>query len=138
MADELQGLHGHGASLSGSVSGEIADILSINIAGMDVTDMDVTTMSSTNKWMEFKAGLKNAGELTLEILYSSDMMATLLSKLGGDNETWTLSFSDNGQLVVEGYLRSKSTAVPHDDRITQSVGIKISGEPTWVPASSGV
>ena len=127
------GLHGYGTTLSGATTGEIAEITNISIGGMEVDDLDLTTMDATNKWRIFKAGLKNAGELTLEVLYEKTNMATMLAALGAANEDWTITLPDGSTFVCSGYLRSIGAEVPVEDRISQSIVLKLSGEPTFTP-----
>lgn len=125
------GIKGFGTTLSGATTGAIAQITSIGVPGMEVDDIDVTTMLSTNGWKEFVAGLKDAGEITLQLLYHKTLTNTIEGRLGEANETWTITFPDSATFACSGYVKSLGIESPMEDKISQSCTIKLSGEPTF-------
>jgi hypothetical protein len=133
------GTRGFGTTLSGATTGVIAEIISVGLSGQDVTDIDVSSMDSPDGWMEFIPGMINAGEIQLNILYSAAQMDAILDALGGgaeqENEDWTITFSDGSTFVCSGYLKSLGTQIPMNDKIAQTVGLKLSGKPTFTASS---
>jgi len=130
------GISGFGTTLSGAVSGVIVEITRIGIDGMDVPELDVTTMASTSGWREFIAGLKDAGALTLDLLYEKSQFSTMLGILGGTVEAWTITLPDSSTFVVDGFLKGLGAEIPMDDKILSSASLKLSGVPEFT-ASSG-
>ena len=131
----MSGISGFGTTLAGSVTGAIGQVTKISLSGQDVNDIDITTMLSPNGWKEFIAGLKDAKEITLDLLYEGANMDTILGALGGENENWTITIPDAATFVCEGYVKALGTQIPMDDKISQSMTIKLSGEPEFTPAS---
>jgi len=129
------GISGFGTTLTGATTGAIAEILSVSLDGQEVSDLDGTTMDSTNRWKEYFAGLKEPGELSLELLYEDDNFEAIQAALGGENEVWTVALPDGASFSSDGYLKANGFASPHDERILQSVTLKLSGEPTFVEVS---
>lgn len=126
---------GHGTTLSGASTGSIGQILSVGLPDQQVDDIDVTTMASTNKWREFMAGLKDAGVLTLQLLYEKSNYNTVQGALGAAAEAWTITFPDSSTFACSGYINANGGDDPLEDKITQSVTLKLSGEPTFTPAA---
>jgi predicted secreted protein len=129
------GTHGHGTTLSGATTGSIGQILSVGLPDQSVDDLDVTTMASTNKWREFIPGLKDAGSMTLQLLYEKANYNTVQGALGAAPEEWTITLPDGSTFVCSGYIKSSGGDSPHEDKITQSVTLKLSGEPTFTAAA---
>lgn len=126
--------HGHGTTLSGATTGSIAEILSVSLPDQKVDDLDVTTMASTDKWREFIPGLKDAGAITLQLLYEKANYQKVQNALGATPEVWTITLPDSSTFVCTGYINANGGDSPHEDKITQSVTLKISGAPTFTPA----
>jgi predicted secreted protein len=125
------GISGYGTTVSGASTGALGDLTGVNIAGMDVTDLDVSTMASPDRWKEFIAGMKNAGEVTLTLLYEMGNFDAVQTAFGGPNEAWTVTFPDGSTFVCSGYIKHLGADSKMDDKITQAVTIKLSGEPVF-------
>lgn len=134
--DPGRGISGFGTTLEGVTTGPIGMIQRINIPGADINDIDVTTMNAPGRWMLFVAGLKDAKEFSIELVYHKTNMAAILTAFGAANENWTIKFPDNSTYVVSGYIKNLGTQIPHNDKISQSVTIRLSGPPVF-SASSG-
>lgn len=131
MAD--LGVHGFGTTITGSVTGAIGDVTNISFSGIDRDAIDITTMASTNKWSSFVPGMVNGGEITVTVNYVKAMAKTLEDNIGLAAETWTILFpnTDASTFVFSGYIKGLGTAIPHDDKVTQTVTIKVAGKPTF-------
>lgn len=114
-----------------------------NIGGPNMTKGSISAGSadSTNKWIDFLPGMIDAGELTIDVKYdgtssgTADKLATLFAGTGTyavgiyfNDHTTTTSKSN---LICVAFLTALGHAIPHDGLITQSVGIKLSGQPTY-------
>ncbi len=125
------GASGFDTQLRGTSTGAIAEIISIAVDGQDATVIDTSTMNSTNGWKTKVPGMKDAGQLTLEIHYDATEFAAIQSALGSAEETWTITFPDDATFIAAGFVQSFGAAFPHDDGMTQSVTIELSGEPAY-------
>jgi predicted secreted protein len=125
---------GCGATLTGSVNGAFAEIMSINLPDQKRDDIDVTTMDSTDMWREFIPGLKDAGSLTMQLLFEKANYSKVQTAFAGNPETWTIGIPDGSTFSCSGYLNANGGEIPLDEKITQSVTLKLSGKPTFVPA----
>ena len=143
MSDSL---HGHGSSLllsstthptNGTALGNI-----ISIGGPELARdaLDVSTMDSTSKYREFLPAMLDAGEITIEINYDGTSGGTanlLASYLGSNNTAIVIRFGDHTQPTNEshwdclGAITGLGHAVSFDDKVTQSVTIKLSGVATF-------
>ncbi len=128
------GISGFGSTLSGSTSGSIAQILSVSMPSQEVDDLDITTMASNNGFKEYTPGLKDAGEITLQLLYEKANCNTIDGLLGGTAEVWTITLPDGSTWACSGYFKSLGGESPHGAEITQSATIKLTGAPTFTAA----
>ena len=133
----MSGEHGHGASLVGSVTGDVGDIISISGPNISIDSIDISSMDSSNKFGEFIPGMLDAGELTFEVNYdgsaggtANDLQTALTTEAA---ETWTITFPDTAgsNWVVSGFVSALGNAIPFDDKITQSLTITFTGLPAW-------
>lgn len=135
--DPGAGCLGVGTTLQGATFGPMGMIVRVGLPGPQVNqDIDVTTMNVVEKWMAFIAGLKNAGEVNLDLVYHKTNQASVMTALGGANESWTITLPDGSTFVCSGYLKGVGATIPHDDKITQTVNLKLSGKPVFTAGSS--
>lgn len=115
---------------------QIAQITGIGGPDIKRDAVDVTDMDSANKFKEFVGGLIDAGSVPIELNYAPTVTTNLITYMKatqnynygillpagtGTTSTW----------LVSGFLESLSQpSVSPDGKISQSVSIKISGEPT--------
>jgi hypothetical protein len=105
----------------------------ISLAGIDVGEIDITTMN-TDGWREIIAGLKDSRELTLDLLYEPENMATLMAALG-TTQTWTITLPDGAVFQASGFLKGLGLQAPNGDKISQPATIRMNGEPTFYEPS---
>jgi len=126
---------GHGTTLAGATVGEIGKLTNISGPNESVDDIDITDMSTTNARREFMAGLIDSGEVSADLIYDKTLYNTVQGALGNAAEVWTITLSDGTTIAASGYLKANGLAVPMEDKITQAITIKLSGEITVTPAS---
>lgn len=130
------GTLGYGTTLSGATTGSIAEIVSIEIDGMEADEVDVTTMDSTNGWKEFLAGLKDAGSMTLTLVFEAANYAKILAAFAGTAEAWTITLPEGSTFVCTGWIKSAGNmSVPVEGRIENTATLRWSGEPTFTAGS---
>lgn len=125
------GIHGHGSTLSigGTAVGNIT-----SISGPEISrdPLDISTMDSGTKHREFIPGMIDSGEITAELNYDGTTIATLLKNQttasaaaivitipDGDGTTNKSTYTGSG------FITSLGHAIPFEDKVTQSVGIKL-------------
>lgn len=136
--DPGTGSTGTGVTLAGSVSGPIGMVVKISFDGQEAGETDVTTSNNAilnQKYRTFIPTLLDAKGANLDLLYEARNMAVILSRLAKDNETWTVTFPDGSTFVTQGHIKKLGTAIPDDDKITQTMTLRFSGKPTWNSAS---
>jgi predicted secreted protein len=113
----------------------IAEVLAIPFPGKTAGDIDVTNMDSDGDYQEFIAGMISTEQLKLELNYESDQQDALEDAFR-DQLYWTITFPDGATYTFEGYINQIGGNSPHDNKITATIGIKITGPATFTPAAS--
>jgi len=135
MADS--GIHGAGTTLkfaadsSVSTVTAIAQITAIKCSGIEVKDIDISTMDSTGKYRTFVAGMKNAGEISVDLIYEAANYSSMLAKVGGTIYHWRITLPDSSTFKCFGFVKSLGGAVMHDDKVTQTATIKLTAKPVF-------
>ncbi len=128
------GIHGHGTTftLGGTA---IGNVMSIGGPEFARDSLDVSTMDSTAKFREFIPGMLDAGEITLEINYDGTAAGTanlLSAQLTTSAQAIILTLpGSNGTYTATGFITGLGHAIPFDDKVTQSVKIKLTGQATY-------
>jgi len=135
------GTHGHGTALVAGTNGTVGNIISVSIDGQTRDAVDISTMDSTSKFREFISGMADAGEVTVEVNYDGSAAGVAndlntLYQAGAVATTWTIVFSDTSDFESFGCITNMSVAVPFDDKITQSITIKLTGKPTFTDVAA--
>jgi len=144
--------HGHGAGLFYGTTTQptsatrIANVSNADHSGISRDALDVSTMDSTSKHREFIPGMIDAGELSATLNYDGSAAGEANSLLGASGiytasaYTWWLTMGDGGTntavtsnsyLQCSGFITSLGHAVPYDDKVTQSITVKLTGVPTY-------
>jgi len=123
---------------------KIAEINSIAGPTASVETIDTTALDTVGAYRTFIPSFIDAGEITLEMNFTRDSFESFLDDMNArTTEDWVIGFPDpdNTTYIFQGFVTGQSVAVPTDDKITVTVTIKITGQPTLesgsVP-SSGV
>lgn len=106
-----------------------------SISGVDISadTIDVTTLDSTGGYREFIGGFKDGGEVSADG-YLSDLgteEATLVAKVGADEEECVITFSNGATWTFDGVLTGFSTSADLEDAIGFSLTLKVSGPPVF-------
>lgn len=132
---------GDGATPSETFT-SIANVTSIGGPERTRETIDVTSHDSPDQWMEFVGGLKDGGEISLELNYDptesthdlDDDFDDVLPRNyrivilpGTDDEyTWTIS----------GILTQLGDEFPYDDKMSRNMTCKVTGKPTLAQTGS--
>jgi hypothetical protein len=134
--DPGAGISGFGVTLQGSVTGAIGMVTKLGIDGFEVDALDISTMNNPQRWKTFIAGMKDAKQISIDLLYEDRNTVHILGSVGNPNENWTVTFSDGSTFVCSGFIMKFTPAnAPDNDKITGSLAIKLSGIPVFASAS---
>ena len=115
-----------------------------NIGGPDRSreTIDVTSHDSTDGWMEFIGGLKDGGEISLDINYDP---AETTHDLDDDFDDATPrgyqivilpDTIDEHTWTISGIMTGLGDEFPYDDKMGRTMTIKVSGKPTLAATGS--
>ena len=116
----------------------IAEVTSISGPGLSLDPIEATSHDSTGGWREFIGGLLEAGEVSFDINYiptnathdaSTGLIADMVARTvrnfqlvfpDGSSTTWSFA----------ALVTSFEPGEPIDDKLSASVSLKITGQPT--------
>jgi predicted secreted protein len=117
----------------------VGGLTSISGVELSAETIDVTTLDSTDGYREFIGGFIDGGEVSADG-YLSDLgtaEATLVTKVGGDEEECVITFSNGATWTFDGVITGFSTSADLEDAIGFSITIKVSGKPTFTAGTAG-
>jgi predicted secreted protein len=106
----------------------MAEVTNITPPGMSRDTVDVTHEQSPEAWREFIAGLKDAGEVSIDMNFvpGGTDAAALMAELSLTGKT----AKKNRKIVFPDGSEFAFTAILTDDKMSASVTFKVSGKPT--------
>ena len=111
----------------------IGEINSISGPTMSRDTIDTTALDTTGGYRTFITGFRDAGEVSLEMNFTRTTYETMKTDFESAvvvNYELALPDTDNTTLEFEGLVTAIPLDIPTDDKITASVTIKVSGQPT--------
>lgn len=138
-------IHGYGTQfLRGNEDGPpetftaIAEVTNISGISQEKETIEVTHLESPSKYREFISGLRDAGEVTIDLNFIPD--GTSFANLKTDFEadvarSYQIIWPDTASTTVtfEGHVTALPPEAPVDDKLSISVTFKVTGVPTWTP-----
>jgi len=117
----------------------LAEVVSIGGPSLSQEVVDVTHMSSTAGYREFKASVRDGGEVTLDVNFlpaATDHIALLQTDFEAGTVrnfevVWTDTASTNWQFA--GIVTGWNPNHPLDGKAECSITVKVTGQPTWSP-----
>jgi len=112
---------------------EIAGVTNISGPSFSVDTEDVTDMDSTNGWEEHIPTIKRSGEVALDIHFEpTETTHTDVTSALGEQRSFQLVFPDDSstQWDFDAIITGFETEEPYDGKISGSINLKITGEPT--------
>lgn len=141
-----EALTGYGTGFFLTVGGtkiEIDEVTKVPFAEETADSIEVTHYKSPNRRKEYKAGMIESGEDTLELNYIPGSPTDVAIRTAHNTgevcpyETY-LPAPDNKWWKVSGFLivLARGRAVPMNDRMTQSVSVRFTGASAEATAAS--
>lgn len=92
---------------------------------------DVTAHDSPDKWREFIGGLKDGGEVSLELHYDPRDHDALYEHYEDDQpRNYRILWPEGlGGWQIKGVMTGFSSEAPFDDKLSAEVTFKVSGKP---------
>jgi predicted secreted protein len=129
---------GNGASPE--VFTTLAEVTNITPPSMARDTIDATHEESPGAWREFIAGLKDGGEVSLDLNFvpGGSAALALTTEMDADGSSASknrqIIFPDGSYFLFAGILTAFEPDTPIDDKMSASATFKVSGKPTLVQA----
>ena len=129
---------GHGTTFTWDGSGSTKEYAVLSVGGpkLSADAVEKTNSNSTGLWREFMAGLKDAGEASMEINFDPDKPITV-----GTEGSLVIKFpkktgnTNGATFTCNAVCTGFEVTDPIDDRMTANVSFKLTGAPTWAAGS---
>lgn len=137
----MAGIDAFGTTLSrstGSSGGEnggenfepIANVTALEPPGITRETLDVTAHDSPNGYMEFLGGLKDPGEVSLDVNYDPGKHDELIEDFEEDDPVkYEIAFPDGSVWTFGAILTGFEPEAPYDDKLTASLTLKVTSKP---------
>lgn len=118
----------------------LAEVNDVNPPGMSRDSVEVTHELSPNAWREFIAGLKDGGEVSLELNFvpGGSAIAAMMAEFALESSEATknrqVNFPDGSYFAFAAFLTGNEPAAPIDDKMALSLTFKVTGEPVLYQA----
>lgn len=127
-----------GDAASPEVYTKVAEVLSISGPELSAEQIEATSLDSTGGYKEFISGLLDGGTVSIEFNFVSgnsnqEALRTRVSTSNQSALNYRIALPDSPETTVtfSGIVESYSMNVEAGSAVTVSVGVKISGAPTW-------
>lgn len=135
----MAGINGFGTELQrgdGTAPTEvftaIGNTTNISGPGLSRETLDMTTHGSPDGWMEFLGGLKDAGEVSVDVNYDPAKHDMLVADFEDDKpRNYRLVFPDTAATTwaFKAILTGFEPEAPVDDKLAASLTFKVTGKP---------
>jgi len=110
----------------------IAEATSISGPGLSRETIDVTTHQSPDQWMEFIGGLKDGGEVEVEVNYDPAKHDELVADLDDSApRNYEIAWPTTPETVwsFSAVMTGFEPEGPYDDKLTATITFKVTGKP---------
>lgn len=115
----------------------IGEVSAINGFSMSKDTADVTHMASTSRYREFVSGLRDAGEVSIDVNYipgGTDIDNAFTDYDANTSRNYQIVWADGTEFEFAGICTSIATNEPIDDKMSATFTYKITGVPTFTQA----
>ena len=117
---------------NGSTYTQVAEVTNITWPGYKRDAIDVTFMDSTSGFREFIPGLKDAGEVTVEMNWSPSATDPIIAALTADAVgQFKLQYNAGVNVVFKAIVTSYEMQSPLGEKLSATATFKVTGVPTW-------
>ncbi|MFE9381776.1 phage tail tube protein [Streptomyces sp. NPDC007025] len=113
----------------------VANVTSVEGPEIERETYDVTAHDSVDGWREFIGGLKDGGEVSLEVNYDPRKHDELLADFEDtEPRDYKLVFPGAlGTWEFQAFIKGFSQEAPVDDKLSAELTFKVTGKPTATP-----
>ncbi|MFJ5059020.1 phage tail tube protein [Streptomyces nigra] len=135
----MAGINGFGTELrrgdgaDPEVFTPIADATGISGPGLSRETIDVTSHGSPDAWMEFLGGLKDGGEVSVDVNYQPVFHDVLVDDFDDQEpRNYQLVFPDPDETTwgIKAIMTGFEPDAPYDDKLSAALTFKVTGKPT--------
>ncbi|MEU9972350.1 phage tail tube protein [Streptomyces sp. NPDC051014] len=122
-----------GDGASPEVFTAIGDATGISGPGLSRDTIDVSSHDSPDQWMEFLGGMKDGGEVSVDINYQPAHHDTLVDDFDDDEpRSYQLVFPDEDSTTwgIKAIMTGFEPDSPYDDKLSAKLTFKVTGKPT--------
>lgn len=121
-----------GDGASPEVFATIGNVTSVSGPEIERETYDITAHDSVDGWREFIGGLKDAGEVSIEVNYDPTKHDDLIGDFEDtEARTYQMVFPGTlGQWQFAAFLSGFSQEAPVDDKLSAEIKFKVTGKPT--------
>lgn len=115
----------------------LAEVTAINGFSMSKDTVDATHMGSPSRYREFISGLRDAGEITIEVNYDPDGtdIAAAFTDFDADvSRNYQIVWVDTTEFEFAAFCTGVETGAPVDDKMSATLTYKLTGKPTLTQA----
>lgn len=115
----------------------IANVTNVSGPEIERETYDVTSHDSLDGWREFIGGLKDGGEVSLELNYDPSKHDVLVADFeDSEPRDYKIVFPKNlGTWEIKALLTGFSQEAPVDDKLSAELTFKVTGKPTITPGA---
>ncbi|MEU6295006.1 phage tail tube protein [Streptomyces erythrochromogenes] len=111
----------------------VADVTNVSGPGLSRETIDVTSHGSPNAYMEFIGGLKDGGEVSIDVNYDPGNHDALIDDFDDDaprNYRIVFPDADTTTWAFKAVMTGFEPEAPYDDKLAATLTFKVSGKPT--------
>ena len=134
---------GHGSTFAVGDGGSpevftaFAEVVTITPPQLVRDTVDATHMASPEKWREFVPGLRDGGEVSLEMNFIPGGPGEDAILIAFQDETagnWKITFPNAHSWTFAAFCTGFESEVPLDDKMSATATFKVTGKPAFVAA----
>lgn len=138
----MSGINGFGTTLARGDGAEpevfatLAGVSNITGPGISRETLDVTAHDSPDGYREFLGGIKDPGEVSVDVNYDPAVHDVWVDDLDDvDPRSYEMTFPDGTVWAFAGFLTAFEPSAPFDDKLSASATFKVTGKPAITPAA---
>lgn len=137
----MSGLDGFGTLLKRGDGGSpevfttIAGLSSITGPGLERETLDVTAHDSPDGYREFLGGIKDPGEVSVEVNYDPSVHDVFVDDFDDLNpRNYQITWPDTTVWDFAAFITAFEPTAPFDDKLSATATFKVTGKPVITPA----
>lgn len=113
----------------------IAGLSSITGPGLERETLDVTAHDSPDAYREFLGGIKDPGEVSVEVNYDPSVHDVFVDDFDDLNpRNYQITWPDGTVWDIAAFITAFEPTAPFDDKLSATATFKVTGKPALTPA----